>query len=174
MENNAKNKCLYILTGGPSCGKSTQIESLRKRGFCTLTETAREVIERNGFPIDAKQIEFFQKELFNLQLYRENELKSDISFLDRGLGDSHAYCKYHLNFIPKEIEYFDLSKRYTKVFILDRLKFVNDGIRLEKNENEALLIHNHIIRSYENLGYKPIFVPVLDIEQRTDFILRNI
>lgn len=164
-----------VLTGGPSCGKSTSIENLRQRGFSVLEEIAREMIEkRGGFPEGEKEIEYFQGTLFNEQLKRESKLNGEIIFLDRGLGDSPAYTQHLLGYIPEKMANYDLAGRYDQIFILDRLPFVDDGLRMESGDEEAQRIHDLIIQSYRDAGYNLTTVPIMGVEERTKFILSKV
>jgi predicted ATPase len=165
----------YVLTGGPSCGKSTTISELKKQGFSVLEEVAREFIQKKGrFPTHKKDIEDFQMIMFNEQLKRESNLTGPIVFLDRGLGDYHAYSKHLLDYIPETLKQLDFRQRYDKIFILERLPFVDDGLRIESGEEEAERIHSLIIRAYKQEGYNPVFVPVMPVPERTNYILEKI
>lgn len=165
----------YVLTGGPSCGKSTTISELKKIGFSVLEEVAREFIQRRGsFPENRKDIEEFQIIMFNEQLKREAGITDSIAFLDRGFGDYHAYSKHLLNYVPKTLKEFNFKNSYEKIFILERLPFVADGLRIESGEEEAEKIHSLIIDAYKQEGYNPIFVPVMPIKERTNYILEKI
>ena len=113
-----------------------------------------------------------QKIIFERQLEQEQKAIREILFLDRGLPDAIAYSKYLIGFIPKELNY-NLSDKYDIVFILERLPFKDDGLRIENGGIDAEFIHNKIIQTYKDYGYFPVFVPVMSVQERVDFILNN-
>jgi len=167
----------YIITGGPSSGKTSIISELQKRGYSVLEEVAREVLseKRN---LNWEQL---QSTIFGRQLEKEEEFKDKpYLFLDRGLPDVLAYSLHNLNYIPLEFADFNFSKRYDKVFLLDRLPFVKDEIRIEKDDAEAQKIHNLISSVYEDLNYDLIKVPVFkgnfetSVKKRTDYIIARL
>ncbi len=177
----------YVITGGPCTGKTSVINELEKRGFAICNEVAREMLKNkeNSSFID------FETQIFKKQLQKESELEDKLKkksykgetglFLDRGLIDIVAYSLHHLNSVPAEIASFDYSKRYNLVFILDGLPFINDGIRLEKDANEAEEIHKRIMYAYHLYGYSAIKVPVFastdhadSVRKRADFILSHV
>ena len=62
---------------------------------------------------------------------------------------------------------------YKKIFILDRLPFVNDYARTE-DEQAQKLIHQLIIEVYQSLEFPVVFVPVISPDERVEFILKNL
>jgi len=162
----------YVLTGGPSSGKSTTIEDLRKRGYSVLDEVAREMIkQRESYPNTKRGICEFQEMMFNEQLKRERSLDGKLAFLDRGLGDYYAYSEHLVGYVPEGMRDFDIRGRYDALFVLDRLPFVDDGLRIESGEEEAEKLHRKLIDAYVGCGYNPVFVPILPVKERTEFIL---
>ena len=161
----------YVLTGGPCCGKTSLVNELRQRGISILDEAAREVLEEKRLKPGTAD---FQLEVFNRQLLKEQQNNSNELLLDRGGLDCVAYSKYFLNSVPRRIREFDFADYYSKIFVLDRLPFQDDGVRIESGEQEAELIHNLLIKTYRQQGYSPISVPVIPIKQRADFILQNV
>ena len=69
----------------------------------------------------------------------------------------------------------ELRERYDLVFLLDRLPFEKDGLRIEKDDLEAGKIHNLIWRTYEDYRYLINRVPICSsIGRRTDFVLDSV
>ena len=167
-----------VITGAPSSGKTTLINALSIKGYRTEPEVARAYILyllAKGEHIRAhKRGEIaLQKEILNLKIKREIQLpKQEIIFFDRGLPDSLAYYRYY------KLDENDLLKkmnlcRYKLVFYLEGLPLVTDKIRRE-SEAEARLIGEHIYKAYSDLGYQPIRIPPVSVEQRIDIILSEI
>lgn len=169
----------YVITGGPSSGKTTTIDILKARGYKTVIEHARQYLEIqrfNGHPITevrSNQNEF-QLAILKMQMEAEKKLNpEEIVFLDRAIPDAHAY--YHYLGIPEAPEMLEALKNihYKKVFVLDSLPIVNDEVRLE-DESAQKKIHECIIKVYSELSFPMVTVPVMDPEARVDFILNNL
>ncbi len=173
-----KKQGIYVISGGPGTGKTTTINALKKAGFKILEEAARKVAEEK-FPgksvkeINAKK---FQEEIFNYQKRKlENiDIGEWIIFSDRGLGDTLTYHKLRVGEIPKEMVEYAKKFRYSGIFILEPLSFYfQDNLRQE-DEREAKKIHKSIIKTYEELGYKPTFVPAMSVKDRVKFIKEKV
>lgn len=168
-----------VLTGGPSSGKSTLINSLEESGHTVLHETARKVLEeRAESPQSQEEWTIRQRLMYELQLDQEASCpKTEYAFLDRGAPDTIAYSKHYLGFIPYE----PAKQEYHKIFELERLPFKSDGLRIESGDEEAQMIHDKILQTYKEMGYQTIFVPAYQektisasISKRLEFILSSI
>lgn len=166
---------LIVLTGGPCCGKTTLIAELARRGLNVIGESAREVLQEGKFVGVGLE---FQREIFRRQIEREAGLEAGDHYLDRSAVDVLAYSEYFLN-ASDEFRNFVLRDKYHRVFVLDRLPFQNDGLRVEADESEANRIHELIVQKYRGLGYNLIRVPVFEgnltesIRKRADYVLRR-
>jgi len=91
---------LYVLTGGPGSGKTTLLEELEKRRYKIDKEAAKDVIlEEQGKGVkEPWQKPDFQEKIVDLQLKRENELPrgNAVVFIDRGIPDGLAYCRFRI------------------------------------------------------------------------------
>jgi predicted ATPase len=67
------------------------------------------------------------------------------------------------------------NHRYSKIFLLPPWQeiYVSDNERYE-NFEQAKLIHNHLVETYQSYGYTLNEVPKADIETRITFILNNL
>ena len=163
-----------VISGSGSCGKTAVINELKNRGYKTISDTAREVLQQRKYHLPLRiESEFREKTIIERQIKKESEIKSnEVVFLDYGLVDAKIYVKFLLNtssiIIPEK-----LLKSYDQVFLLDRLPWIKDGIRVEANQEQAIKIHNMIEAEYKNLGYSVIKVPAMPVNQRVDFILNN-
>ena len=169
----------YVITGGPSSGKTTTVNLLRDRGYITTMEHARHFLDtqrlkgRTIEEVKANQLEF-QHGVLQMQIDQENEIKPNVQvFLDRAIPDALAYYRY-LKLPVDDLMRKALQKVfYKKIFIMDPLPLVNDYARLENVEAQKK-IHELITEVYEALPFPIVHVPVLPAEERVDFILRNI
>ncbi len=179
MDNKKIETNWYVITGGPSTGKTTVINLLKEMGFKTTIEHARHYIDsKKVFGNSLEEIRAnkrkFQLGVLNMQIAQEAELPAaEFFFLDRAIPDTMAYIKY-LNLEYDKVLLDAVNKAtYKKIFILDRLPFVKDYARTEDEEAQKN-IHQLIIEVYESLGSPIIFVPVLSPQERVVFILNNI
>lgn len=169
----------YVITGGPSSGKTTLVDMLKARGYATAEEHARHYIDtervsgRSVEEIRANQIEF-QKKVLGMQLAHEKALNPDDTvFLDRAVPDALAYCRY-LGIPPFPILLEETSKSpYKKVFILDPLPLAPDYARTEDAVAQKE-IHRLIAETYESLPTPVVRVPVMSPEERVAFVLANL
>lgn len=171
---------LFVISGGPGTGKTGVINELSKK-FKVLPEAAREIRD-NDSRFKGKSIKEinpynFQKAIFNFQREVFSTLKNNkhgIVFLDRGMGDTLAYYKFHnLKILKEEFDYAR-KFRYSKVFILDFLNFYEKDTLRQESKEEQQKIHEIIIKTYEELEYKPIIVPFMSTSERVRFILSKI
>jgi predicted ATPase len=169
----------YVITGGPSSGKTTTVNLLSQRGYKTTIEHARHYLDTqraDGRSIEEirKNQKEFQLGVLEMQIDQEESLTpNDTVFLDRAIPDARAY--YRFLDLPEDKRLTDaLSKAsYKKVFILDRLPLVPDYARTE-DEAAQKRIHELLTEVYRTLPFPIVQVPVLAPEARVDFILKNL
>ncbi len=167
----------YVLTGGPGSGKTTVLEILASRGYNIIPETAREILkkeqEKNSDALPWKEPIKFQDIIAERQYKTELALKEIEVFLDRGLVDGYAYCKYYKVPIPKIIMN-NGKNQYDKIFLFEQLPFYQKDKNRKEDKESADLIHKLIKDAYLEFGYNVIDVPVLPPSERVDFILSKI
>ncbi len=171
----------YVLTGGPSSGKTSIIKELERRGEIVIHEAASDCARKyldNGEPCPF-HTEEFQREVFELQEERERLVPEDASrvFIDRSPIDGLAYADPGWELYPQLIS-AAVSKGYEKVFFLDHLGFVEDNGTRHESIDQALELSAKILESYKKAGYEPQIIPVpkaedvgLSIKQRTEDLL---
>ena len=169
----------YVITGGPSSGKTTTVNLLRARGYKTTIEHARHYIDTQR--ITGKTVEEikrnqkdFQHGVLAMQAAQEQELSpTETVFLDRAIPDALAY--YRFLGLSEDEQIHDAMKRvsYNKIFILNPLPLVNDYARTEDSEAQKE-IHKLLTEVYGSLSIPVVNVPVLSPEDRVDFIVKNL
>lgn len=161
-------KMKIVIMGRSSSGKTSVINNLKERGYNIVEECARRIIEANP----NEDVLERQKKIFREQIKLESELlESKIYFIERGLVDGVGFTLFYCGSLFEEQKKMDLRGRYDLVFMLEGLDFINDGLRVEKDENEAQQVHEAVVGTYRIYGYSLIKVPALSIEKRVDFIL---
>ncbi len=169
----------YVITGGPSSGKTTTVNLLKDRGYITTIEHARHYLDTQrlkGKTVEEvrKNQSEFQLGVLEMQIEQESEIAPDVLvFLDRAIPDALAYYRF-LN-LPEDGKLTKALKTvsYKKIFILDCLPLVKDYARNEDAVAQKK-IHSLLIEVYESLPFPIIKVPVLSPEERVDFILNNL
>lgn len=169
----------YVITGGPSSGKTTAINMLRDRGYKTTIEHARHYIDTmrtEGQTVEEMRNNKrkFQLGVLDMQIEQEASINpEDVVFLDRAIPDALAYYRFLELEVDQVLNKAMLTVNYKKTFILDRLPLINDYARLE-SEKDQIKIHNLITEVYESLPFPVVHVPVLKPEERVNYILENI
>jgi predicted ATPase len=165
----------HVITGAPSCGKTTLINLLAAKGLQTAPEGARLFLEREIAA--GKTIEQMRSNEVSLQdgikdMHLEVERRLDVNefvFLDRALPDCLAFHRvFGLN--PNRFLQECLHFRYASVFMLDRLPLEFDGFRYKDDTLQDFTEEWHI-RDYKALGYSVVSVPVLPPDKRVTFVL---
>lgn len=175
-------KEIVLIIGGPGSGKTTVIEGLTEKGYVCYPEVSREVIHearKQGI----EQL-FLEKPLLFSELLLEGRKKqfhsavqeeNEIVFIDRGIPDVLAYMHYIGDAYPAFFDEACREHKYSRIFILPPWEeiYTSDDARYETYE-QAILIHQHLIETYENYGYSLTEVPKDTLENRINFILENL
>jgi predicted ATPase len=174
------SKNWYVITGGPSTGKTTLLLELEKLGHAIIPEAARTWIDQNlakGLSIEQMRADekMFQEDIARLKQKIESAHPADtLTFLDRGMHDTLAYLRHYgfgiEDWIQKAVE----GSHYKKVFVLEPLAaFQKDYARTEDQDftqKLTKLLHD----AYKEYGMKPISVPAMPITQRVAFVLEHV
>lgn len=176
------DKKIILLIGGPGSGKTAIINELTKKGYTCYPEISRQVT------LDAQKTGIDQLFLKEPLLFSELLLKGRIEqfknavqeqtncvFIDRGIPDVLAYMHYIGDAYPPFFDEACKNYRYTNIFILPPWQeiYISDNERYETFE-QAKLIHNHLVETYEKYAYLLTEVPKTDLETRIAFILNNL
>lgn len=175
-------KEIIVIIGGPGTGKTTIINGLIQNGYCCYPEISRQVTaqaQQEGI----EQL-FLENPLLFSELLLEGRKKQfvdahkepqSVVFLDRGIPDVLAYMHYIGDSYPAFFEEACKEHLYSKIFILPPWEeiYVSDQERYE-NFEQAKLIHNHLVETYQKYGYELIEVPKDSVEKRILFILEQI
>jgi predicted ATPase len=167
----------HVITGAPSSGKTTLIDQLAEEGFRTVSEGARQYLEREatrGRTVEKiREDETTQRGIEDMQLRIEAGLRAnDVLFLDRAVPDCLAFRRvFGLN--PNGLLPDCFRHRYASVFMLDRLPVQQNGFR-SADDAVADLLGEWTARDYSALGYSIVRVPLLPPEERLAFVLESL
>ena len=168
-----------VITGGPGTGKTSIINELKNRGYVCLDEVSRQItLKAREDGID--QLFLTQPLLFSELLLKgredqfneANTQNESVIFLDRGIPDVLAYMDFIGDAYPEKFVESCKNHNYDLAFILKPWQdiFVSDSERYE-NFNQAIEIHDNLLKTYSKYGYNLLDVPFDTVENRTDFIL---
>jgi predicted ATPase len=166
------------LIGGPGTGKTTLINALKTKGYFCMEEISRQItLEAQEKGIEQLFLEdplLFSEQLLlgrQQQFLDADKLSDKFVFFDRGLPDVVAYLDCLKSSYPESFKMICNQHLYDKVFILKPWKAIyeQDNERYETFE-QALIIHDFLVKSYTEYGYTIIDTPFGTIEERIEFI----
>jgi predicted ATPase len=189
---------IHVLTGGPNSGKTTLINELSGRGFHTIPEGSRRVLE---YHIDDQlSIDSIQNLILDYQLQLEGSLPRESPFtyivsldnenytpqhtiLDRSLIDVLAYSRvlsddtrFHDNIKRRIDQQEDVGERYDRIWLCRSRGYNPDGVRVEKDKEQIDRIEKEIVDAYKEYGYGTLEMPTVDndikgeLEQRVKLL----
>jgi len=169
----------YVLTAGPSAGKSSTIRELAARGHRIAPEGARVVLDQ--LVSEGINPKWFRENYS--QSYQDMVIESDFRiaentpddvpvFMDRSAADSIAYTRLTDRAVPDQLME-RCQNEYGIVFLLDQINFSDDYARTE-DEKMAKEIHEELHNVYKDLGHTVVSVPVMPVDERADYIENRI
>lgn len=173
---------MFVVTGGPGSGKSSLIDAMTRRGFRTMPEAGRAIIQ-DQVRIGGPALPWADRAIFaelmlgwELRSYRE-ALENDVPVLmDRGIPDVVGYLTLCGLPVPAHIEAAAKIHPYNKrVFLApywDAI-FTQDAER-KQDRQEAEATGRVMAETYTRFGYQVLELPLVGIEQRADFMADNL
>ena len=168
----------YVVTGAPSSGKTALVQELEKLGYRVIHEVARAYIERQmeqGHTLEEIRADkqSFEKWILHAKIAIETELPKDqVIIFDRAIPDSVAYFEVAGLDAQEAIEKSPRN-RYKAVFLLDRLPYQVDHVRIEDNE-VAVRLDRSLEKGYRMLGYEVTRIGVMHLGERVKVVVEQI
>lgn len=177
-----KKSSTALLIGAPSTGKTSVLQELEKKGFICFEEISRQVTQEARD--EGIEHLFKEKPLLFSEKLLEGRIRQFLSaqsydaktvFIDRGLPDITAYMNMVDVPYPKKFSEANRQYCYDVVFWFPVWKRIYESDK-ERYEDFDLAqnIENHLLESYQSLGYDLVKVPKLSIEKRVEFILSHL
>jgi len=170
-----------VILGGPGTGKTSVLKVLENRGFNCFPEVSREIIQQAQNE-GISQLFLTEPLLFSEKLmegrikqFQQAKKINETVFIDRGIPDITAYMDFKAEIYPEKFSKANREYKYDKAFLMPIWPeiYESDNERYE-DLHQAHEIEKHLIKTYENLGYQLIEIPKLSVEERADFILKNL
>ncbi|MES1223464.1 MAG: AAA family ATPase [Bacteroidota bacterium] len=176
-----KNNLRYVISGGPGFGKTSIIKELENRRYKSIHEISRSIIkdqqERGGDILPWKNLTAFSGLVFEQRLNQHALAPlSEVCFYDRGIIDVLAYMIKDDLHIPAHYLEAAKNNHYNEIVFLTppwKEIYLMDNERKEDFEN-AYEIHQMIEQTYKQMGYHTENIPLLNVEERVNFILSKI
>ncbi|MBW3010820.1 ATP-binding protein, partial [Candidatus Woesearchaeota archaeon] len=148
----------YVLTGGPSSGKSKTLEYIAFLGHFIVPEASRILIDNNlskGKSVEETRADEaeFQRIGLQMQIEVEDRIPEDrLTFFERGIPDCIAYYEVCGIDTAPVLEASKL-RRYKRIFYFEPLPFERDYARTEGEETVRKL-NKSLYDSYADLSYE--------------------
>ncbi|WCM29920.1 AAA family ATPase [Sphingomonas sp. QA11] len=167
------------MSGCSGGGKSTLLDELAERGFATVPEPGRRIVERalagGGGTLPWVDLAGFAREAMALaRADRASAHGAGCVFFDRSLIDAaaaleHATGEHALDSIGREDRY------HGEVFMLPPSPeiYAADSAR-RHSLDDAMGEYRRLLVAYGRLGYRIVVVPKASIAERADFILQHL
>ncbi len=172
----------YIITGGPGAGKSTLLNALALRGFVTVAEVGRQIIQdqlaSGGNAIHTGDRLAFRDKMMALSVadYLNQPESNKPIFFDRGIPDLIGYSYLIQQPIPEDHWQITKALRYNPtIFMVPPWAAIYEHDDLRKQGfQEAEDTYQAIKKGYLESGYQIVELPLCSVPERVHFVLNNI
>jgi predicted ATPase len=166
-----------IVTGGPGAGKTTLLAALCARGYATVDESARAIIQERlagGLTPRPSALEFARQILHRDVAKYQQPPGLDVVFFDRSVVEAVWMVNQAAPLEAHELSVLLSQYRYDRpVFVLPPWEaiYTTDSER-DQTFAEALQVHETITRWYRQCEYEIIEVPTGTVAERCSYVLR--
>ena len=171
-----------VISGGPGSGKTTLLNALKMRGFNCSDEISRQLIQEqvslNSDNLPWKNLSSFAELALErmIEEYKKSLKIEEPTFFDRAIPDIVAYLK--VGKIEIQDHFNEAVKSYpyqANIFMAPPWEaiYVNDTERWQTFQ-EAIELYNMLTKTYQSAGYSLIELPICNVEERVDFVLKKL
>jgi predicted ATPase len=169
-----------VLSGCSGGGKSTLLAEMARRGFLTVPEPGRRIVEEemrsDGGALPWVDLAAFARRAIEMALgdRRVPDVAAGWVFFDRGLVDAAVALQYATGESIAII--LEQSRCYhQQVFMAPPWSeiFATDGAR-RHGLADAVAEYDRLLTAYSQFGYETILLPKVSVAERADFVLRHL
>lgn len=172
----------YIITGGPGAGKSTLLNALALRGFATVAEAGRQIIQdelaSGGNAIHSGDRLAFRDKMMTRSVadFLNQPERHQPVFFDRGIPDLIGYSYLIQQPIPKDYWLITKALRYNPtIFMAPPWAAIYEHDDLRKQDyREAEETYRAIKKGYIESDYQIVELPLSTVEERVHFVLNKL
>jgi predicted ATPase len=181
MKRAARNN-RFVITGGPGAGKTTVLRELEARGFHSVSEVARQLIQEQvrvgGTALPWADRTLYARRMLerSIQSYQEHTPDLIPTFFDRGIPDTLGYARLiglrDETFIRNACDQY----RYEPiVFSAPAWKEIYETDSERKQDfAEAEQTCALLVRIYQECGYEVLEIPRASAQERAEFIVKHV
>jgi predicted ATPase len=169
----------FIISGGPGAGKTTLIERLAARGFTTVAEPGRAILNERAEAAGASAPEADAAAFGEAMLaravgsYRSVTTTDEPVFFARGIAETGVYWRLIGAAVPPAVHEAAQAWRSNPLVFLAppwREIYRRDGERIQSFD-EAARTFALVREAYLEAGYRPLEIPKDTVAHRVNFIL---
>lgn len=168
-----------VLSGCSGGGKSTLLAELERRGFATVPEPGRRIVEeeqrRAGLALPWVDLAAFARRAIDLAVEDRKRVGDETGwvFFDRGLVDAAVALQHATGQVADMLAPY--GRYHQRVFLTPPWPeiYVSDGER-QHGLAEAVAEYDRLLIAYRELGYETVVLPKVGVADRADFILSHI
>ncbi|WP_310619501.1 AAA family ATPase [Flexibacterium corallicola] len=173
---------MVVVTRGPGSGKTSLIKTLGQRGIYSMPEAGRSII-RDQIKINGHALPWSNPSLFaelmlgwELRSYHQALTMTGFVVMDRGIPDTIGFLRICGLPVPDHIwqaaRLFPYNKR---VFLAPSWEviYTQDDER-KQTWKEAVDTKKAMEKTYRQLGYEIIELPLSGLEERADFVVAQL
>lgn len=169
-----------VLSGCSGGGKSTLLEELARRGFPTVSEPGRRIVE-DELRGDGKALPWVNPAAFArraisiaIEDRRAASSTTDWVFFDRGLVDA-AVGLQHSTGQPAAVILDQYDRYHSRVFLTPPWPeiYATDSQR-QHSLTDAIAEYDRLLTAYSELDYETIILPKIGVRERADFVLHHL
>jgi predicted ATPase len=171
----APHRRFFVITGASGAGKSALVAELARRGFATVPEPGRRLVEGGAETPWDDPVGFAQAAIrLAVDDYEKARDLDGPVFFDRGLIDAlvahaHASGGPFLETLVRAHPYAP-----TVLFAPPWPDVYEQTPERRHDITEAAAEADRLAASYPSLGYRPVELPKSDVQDRADFVLARV
>jgi predicted ATPase len=173
----------YVVTGGPGSGKTTLLAELSRRGRLCIPEDARAIIQEQvasgGSAVPWADAPRFAELLMRRSILTWNGQAVKHSqgpiYFDRGVGDAFTCADLVGCILPADLCEQARACRYRDPVFLAPWwpEIYSTDMERRQTTEEAERTEQAIVKTYAELGYHIVRLPLASPVERADFVLRH-